>query len=59
MNNRRIIAIQIDYKLPTGNVIRLKGEPRYDLQSYDEDGLVDLLIDLNDIKNYYIDFNIN
>ena len=55
---KTLMAIQVDYELPSGNVIKLTGDPRYDFKSYDSDGLVDLLIDPNDTNNYYIDFNI-
>lgn len=58
VNNRRIMAIEVDYELPSGNVVTLTGEPRFDRKSRDRDGFVDLLIDLNDPNNYYIDFNI-
>ena len=58
-NKKTLMAIQVDYELPSGNVIKLTGDPRYDLKTYDEDGFVDLLIDPNDCDNYYIDFNIN
>ena len=58
VNNRSIYAIEVEYKLPSGSVITLVGDPRYDKQTQDEDGLVDLLIDPNDPDNYYIDFQI-
>lgn len=57
-NNKDIMAIAVDYILPTGEVLHLVGDPRYDRKYSDLDGSVDLLIDLNDIDNYYIDFNI-
>lgn len=59
VNSRRIMAIEVDYELPSGSVITLIGEPRFDRKSHDSDGFVDLLIDLNDPDNYYIDFNIS
>ena len=59
VNNRRLMAIQVSYELPSGSIIKLISDARYDLKSYDEDGLVDLLMDPNDSMNYYIDFNIN
>lgn len=53
-----LLAIAVDYTLPSGSKIHLVGDPRYDRKQFDNDGLVDLLIDLNDLDNYYIDFNI-
>lgn len=58
VNGRRIMALQIDYTLPSGKVITLTSDPRYDMKNSDEDGLVDLLIDMDNPDNYYIDFNI-
>ena len=58
VNNGRLYAIGLDYTLPSGSVIHLTGDPRFDRREFDQDGYVDLLIDLNDISNYYIDFNI-
>lgn len=58
INNIPLYAIAIDYTMPNGEVMHLVGEPRYDRKNKDEDGLVDLLIDLNNPNNYYIDFNI-
>lgn len=58
VNDRRLMAIEIDYELPSGNVVTLTGEPRFDRKFKDKDGYVDLLIDLNNPENYYIDFNI-
>lgn len=59
VNGRKVMAIQVEYELPSGSVIKLTGDPRYDFKSHDADGYVDLLIDLNDIDNYYIDFDIS
>lgn len=59
INNRRLLAIEIDYTLPDGTTKKLVGNPRYDHKTSDEDNLVDLLIDPNDPNNYYIDFNIS
>lgn len=58
INDREILAITVDYTLPTGSKIHLVGDPRYDRQQSDADGLVDLLIDPSDNSNFYIDFNI-
>ena len=37
----------------------LRGDPRHDGKVYDEDGLVDLIIDESNPRNYFIDFEIN
>lgn len=58
VNGNNLLAIAVNYTLPSGSVIHLVGDPRYDRQQADSDGLVDLLIDPNDPNNYYIDFNI-
>ena len=59
INNRRVQRIEINYTLPSGSTIILVGNPRYDFKTFDDDGLVDLLIDPNDPNNYFIDFEIN
>jgi hypothetical protein len=58
LNGREIKKIAIDYTPPNGLTIHLTGNSRFDGKDYDEDGLVDLLIDPNDPNNYFIDFNI-
>lgn len=57
VNGRTIQRIVIDYILPTGSTITLRGNPRYD-KFTNQNGLADLLIDPNDNDNYYIDFDI-
>lgn len=59
VNGRSIMAIEVDYELPSGSMITLMGTPRFDGKYTDQDGFVDLLIDLNDTNNYFIDFNIS
>ena len=58
VNGRRIEKIAIDYNLPSGSIVHLTGNPRYDGKFVDSDGLVDLLIDPDDPTNYFIDFEI-
>lgn len=58
INGAKLFAISLDYTTPSGIILHLVGEPRYDRRFNDEDNLVDLLIDMNDTSNYYIDFNI-
>ena len=59
INNRPVLVPVIEYKIPSGSVITLTGDPRYDRKEYDADGLVDMIIDPNDYSNYFIDFEIN
>lgn len=59
INGQPLPAILVEYTLPTGETREFLGEARYDLKTRDADGLVDLLIDLDDPSNYYIDFDIN
>ena len=49
----------VDYVLPNGNIITLYGDARYDGRLSDQDGKVDLVIDLENPTNYFIDFEIN
>lgn len=56
---KKIMRIQVEYKLPSGDIIELKGNPRYDFKTHYSDSGADLLIDPNDTNNYYIDFEIN
>lgn len=58
VNGRQVMRPAVDYQLPSGSVVHLQGDPRHDNVSFDNDGLVDLLIDVNDPSNYYIDFEI-
>ena len=49
----------VDYILPSGVTITLRGDPRHDNKLADADGMVDLVIDENNPENYFIDFEIN
>lgn len=49
----------VDYILPSGVTITLRGDPRHDNKLADVDGMVDLVIDENNPENYFIDFEIN
>ncbi len=59
INERPLMKIVVDYRLPNGETVQLEGDPRYDRKESDEDGKVDLVIDEQDPKNYFIDFEIN
>lgn len=58
INGQTIMAPSVEYTLPNGVTQKLIGDGRYDYKTSDEDGTVDLLIDLNDTDNYFIDFEI-
>lgn len=58
-NGVEVLAPVVDFTLPSGSTIQLTGDARHDGISYDADGLVDLLIDLDHPDTYYIDFEIN
>ncbi len=55
---RRLMSIYVIYEPKIGEAIHCVGEPRYDGKELDEDGFVDLLIDLKHPKNFYIGFDI-
>ena len=57
-NKIPILRIVVDFKLPNGSVTVLKGNPRHDGRTGDEDSTIDVLIDLNNTDNYFVDFNI-
>ncbi len=58
VRGKRVKKFIISVKLPNGNLINLESYPRFKDLLYDDDGKVDLLIDPNDLENYYIDLNI-
>ena len=58
INGEVLPAILVEYTLPSGETVELLGDARYDFRTRDTDGLVDLLIDLNNPSNYHIDFDI-
>ena len=59
INGVQILRPVVDYVLPNGTTIELKGDARHDRKSADQDGMVDLIIDESDPNNYFIDFEIN
>ena len=59
VNNVPVMRPVVDYTLPSGSTIALRGDPRHDNKSFDADGMVDLVIDENNPDNYFIDFEIN
>ena len=59
LNNVKIFKPVVEYTLPSGSTIILQGDARHDGKVFDDDGLMDLLIDENNPSNYFIDFEIN
>lgn len=59
VNNVKIQLPVVEYTLPSGERLTLKGDPRHDRKLSDSDGLVDLVIDETNPSNYFIDFEIN
>lgn len=59
INDRVLERLVVDYTFPNGRVISLYSDLRYDGKTYDNDGMVDLLIDENDPTKYFIDLEIN
>ncbi len=59
VNDRPLMKIAVNYRLPNGETVELSGDPRYDRKESDDDGKVDLVIDESNPKNYFLDFNIN
>lgn len=59
INDRPVMRPVVDYVLPSGSTVQLRGDGRYDFKQSDADGLVDVVIDPNNPDNYFIDFEIN
>ena len=59
VNNVQIQRPVVEYRLPSGSIVTLYGDPRHDGKLYDADGMIDLVIDENNPSNYFIDFEIN
>jgi len=53
-----VFWIVVDYTTKDGKVLHLKSDVHYTGRRGDSDGFVDLLIDENHPKHYFIDFNI-
>ena len=59
VNGVPLQRIVVDYTLPTGSTITLRGDTRSDGRQRDNDGLVDLVIDEQNPDLYFLDFDIN
>lgn len=57
VNNVAILRPVVDYRLSDGRMVRLYGDPRYDKNN--GNGKIDLIIDENNIDNYFMDYEIN
>ncbi len=55
---KKIYCIHVIFEIEKGHTLSLKSEPRYLGTLGRENGTVDVLIDPEDYKNYYIDFEI-
>ena len=55
---KKIYFIHVIFEIEKGHTLSLKSEPRYLGTLGRENGTVDVLIDPDDYKNYYIDFEI-
>ena len=58
VNGRQLPKIEVKFQLPSGEIRTYEGSPRIDFKTQDEDGYVDLLLDMENPDNYYVDFNI-
>ncbi len=56
--SKTYVRIFVDYTTGDGKVLHLKSDKHYGGTVRDKDGRVDLLIDENNPKHYFIDFNI-
>lgn len=59
INSKVIKKPCIEYTLPSGVIVPLYGDARFDNIFADQDGLIDLIIDERNPKNYFMDYNIN
>lgn len=54
-----VLTPVVEWTLPNGNVIKLKGDDRFDQKHRDYDGYIDLIMDENDPTNCFMDYDIN
>ncbi len=59
INGENIKKPVVEYTLPSGVIVPLYGDPRHDNIMFDNDGLIDLVIDEKNPNNYFLDYNIN
>ncbi len=59
INGDKIPCLVVDYILPNGMTVTLRGTPRFDFEVSDDGNYIDLLIDEDNPTNYIIDYNIN
>ena len=58
-NDVPIDTMSVEYKVPGFGILTFNGDYIYDNNEFSKHDTVDLLIDLNDPTNYYVDFEIN
>lgn len=58
INNVPVLRPVVNYPLPSGTIITLYGDYRYDRKTSDN-GMIDLVIDEKDPNNYFMDYSIN
>ncbi len=58
INNKRLMRPVVNYILPNGNTVVLRGNNMY-AEEANNNRMIDLIIDANDPTNYYLDFSIN
>lgn len=59
INNKVVRRLVVDYEFTNGNKIALCTGLRYDVNTYDSEGLIDLIIDEENPTKFLIDSNIN
>lgn len=58
INNKKYFSIEVEFKLPNGNIKKLISEPMFDLETLNSFKEADILAAPDDLNNYYIDFAI-
>ena len=59
INNIPLMKPVVDFYLPSGESIHIEGDARHDNRYRDADGMLDILIDLNNKENNFMDFSID
>lgn len=59
VNNVQILKPVVDFMMPNGQIIKLEGDARHDKIHSDADGMIDIVIDLDNPNNFFMDYNID
>lgn len=59
VNDVQILKPVVDFMMPNGQIIKLEGDPRHDKIHSDADGMIDIVIDLDNPKNFFMDYDID